>query len=153
MAIVQSLGVVDLPYQSGLNTLVAQPDVYNPTYRHITGYYNPTNATDLDNVSGGLKYPDMPPASDPCARISYITGKGIRLNPDTARDLTTACAAAKGVAPGQPARYDSETGEAMVVDPTTGEYVPAASVTPWYKRPTTWLIGGAAVLGVWLITK
>ena len=93
------------------------------------------------------------PNSDPCARISALTQIGARLSPETAKALTDACAQSRGIAPGQPARYDTETGEVTnaageAIDPTTG-----LPVTPWYKNPTYWMIGGAALLGVWLISK
>jgi len=163
MAIVQILGNAFLPESGVDGNLVAQPST---PLRSITGYYPPMSALDTSTVVGAGKYVNQPPPTDPCARIAYLQGMGAKLDPTRAKALTTACREARGIAPTQTARYQPQTGEITAIDATTGESVTMDAVTgqqidpltglpikPWYMRPTTWLIGGAVVVGAVLLLK
>lgn len=160
MAIVQILGNADLPSSSGYSTLIAQPATPLPS---ITGLYPPLNAADPNSVVGTGKYLDTVPPTDPCARIAYYQAKGVRLTPEQATALTTACRNVRGIAPQQPARYQPQTGEVSALDATTGQMVTVDGQTidpvtglpiePWYMNKTYWLIGGAALVGAYLLLK
>jgi hypothetical protein len=185
MAIVQILGDAELPNSGSDGTLVAQPAL---PLESITSNYPMMNAVDPGSTVGAGKYVGGYRTSDPCARLAYLQGKGIKLTPERATAMTTACSQARGIAPTQPNRYQTSTGDSAAIDPTTGESVetntgystdpstgyitdlatgvttdpttgntvdPATGlpVEPWYMNKTYWLIGGAALVGIWLIAK
>jgi hypothetical protein len=136
-------------YQSLCSLAATDPGMAVTAYNRAHPDREVSSATELYDA---CKSKGIDP-QDPCAAISFLNSNGARLAPEHAKNWATACAAAKGVAPGQPARYDVETGE---VTNATGEEIDPATglpVTPWYKNPKYWLIGGAAALGLWLIAK
>jgi len=128
---------------------------------NCSGTYNPCSEAEKAKAVG-MPVPDSITAK--CVQFKAACGRSADMAAVKASVTKYMSATSPAAATGS--RYQPTTasaGDAPVdvsggtyTDPTTGEAIDPATglpVKPWYMRPTTWLIGGAVLVGVWILKR
>jgi len=95
-------------------------------------------------AGNGAGAPDVPKECPCLARqLAQFTGGG----EDTVAEYVAVCAA-RG-----PAAFVSDANAELAGSPARGSTISLDPCIPWYKRKTTWLYGGAGLLGLAVLWK